>query len=222
MDRPPPDTALSPQRLLDLLRCDLFRYAGRSDRATFVRAYFREPGFAFTCWLRTEAWLLAFPRPRPALRTLARLARHRYGRRYGIEIAPQTKIAPGLCIVHHGGIVVSPLTVIGRNCTVYQGVTLGQTNRGERAGTPVVGDDVYLAPGAKVMGAVTVGSGAVIGANCVVSKDVPENGVMVASGARLTSRKGSHGYVQNTGYPLPSWLADTGAPGDARAATTGD
>lgn len=67
---------------------------------------------------------------------------------------------------------------IGRNCNISHGVTLGQANRGRRTGVPVIGDGVYIGPGAKVVGAVTVGDNVAIGANCVVVDDVPDNAVV--------------------------------------------
>jgi serine O-acetyltransferase len=90
---------------------------------------------------------------------------------------------------------------IGRDCNISQGVTLGQANRGPRKGVPVIGDRVYLGPGAKVVGAVRVGSGVAIGANCVVTKDLPEQAVAVGVPARIISFAGSEGYISRTDYP---------------------
>jgi serine O-acetyltransferase len=99
---------------------------------------------------------------------------------------------------HALNIVINRACRIGRNCSLSQGVTLGAANRGARAGTPTVGDNVYIAPGAVVFGAISIGDNAAIGANCVVTKDVPSNGVVVGVPGKVISLAGSEGYVCNT------------------------
>jgi serine O-acetyltransferase len=79
-------------------------------------------------------------------------------------------------------------------------VTLGQSNRGERRGSPVIGDNVFIGAGAKIFGMIKVGNNAAIGANCVVTKDVPENGVVVGVPGRIISMNGSRGYINRTDY----------------------
>ena len=125
---------------------------------------------------------------------------HHFEIKYGISISYRTQIGSGLYIGHFGGIVVNPNLVIGRNCNISHQVTLGVANRGERKGCPVIGDNVYIGPGAKVIGRVSVGNNAAIGANCVVTKDVPENGVVVGVPGKVISMDGSTGYIHNTGY----------------------
>jgi len=120
--------------------------------------------------------------------------------RFGIGISYKTSIGPGLYIGHEGGIVVSELAVIGKNCNLSHQVTIGVSRRGQRAGVPVIGDNVYIGPGAKLFGAIVVGDNAAIGANCVVTRDVPENGVVVGVPGRVISYEGSQGYINNTEY----------------------
>ena len=80
-----------------------------------------------------------------------------YSIRYGIDISRDARIGSGLYIGHFGGIFVSGGVIIGDNCNISQGVTLGQQNRGERTGCPVIGNNVYIAPGAKIIGRVKIG-----------------------------------------------------------------
>ncbi len=89
----------------------------------------------------------------------------------GISIPAQVEIGKGLRIHHFGGIFIHPEAVIGENCTIYQGVTLGDL--GGWGGAPSVGNHVLLGVGAKVLGKVTVGDHARIGANAVVLQSVP-------------------------------------------------
>jgi len=65
---------------------------------------------------------------------------------------------------------------------------------------PEIGDNVYIGPGAKIIGNIKIGNNAAIGANCVVTKDVPENGVVVGVPGRVISFEGSAGYINKTNY----------------------
>lgn len=110
---------------------------------------------------------------------------------YGISINPISKIGPGFYIGHYGGIFVR--ADIGSNCSISQGVTFGSKGAGKSNGWPIVEDNVYVGAGAKVIGAITLGKGSVIGANAVVTKDVPEYALAVGIPAEIkfkeTNRK---------------------------------
>lgn len=109
---------------------------------------------------------------------------------YGIEIAVRCSIGPGLLLPHTHGTVIGALR-IGASVTIYQGVTLGARevdfsyNEDAR---PIVEDDVILGAGAKVIGGVTLGRGARIGANAVVVKSVPAGMLAIGVPARVMSR----------------------------------
>ena len=90
--------------------------------------------------------------------------------------------------------------VIGENCNLSHDVTIGVSRRGKTPGVPAFGSNVYIGPGAKIFGNIHIGSYAAIGANCVVTKDVPDYGVVVGIPGRVISFDGSDGYVNNTGY----------------------
>ena len=86
----------------------------------------------------------------------------------GCDIAWQAAIGPGLRLDHPSGVVVGPSVKIGESCTLMQGVTLGDNH-----GAPHLGNQVAIAPGAIVIGPITIGDGALIGANSVVTKSIP-------------------------------------------------
>ncbi len=86
---------------------------------------------------------------------------------------------PGLFIGHFGGITVSSKAVIGANFSLSQNATIGIAGTGDRMGVPVFGDNVYIAPGARIFGRITIGNNVKIGANAVVYKDLPDNAVAV-------------------------------------------
>lgn len=101
----------------------------------------------------------------------------------GICLPHNAKIGPGLRIHHFGGIFVNPQTVLGANCTLRQGVTLG--NRHENGGAPIVGNNVDFGAYAQVLGSVRIGDNAKIGAMSVVLEDVPAHCTVVGNPARV-------------------------------------
>jgi serine O-acetyltransferase len=131
---------------------------------------------------------------------MARFVLGHYRYKYGISIPPDTKIGSGFYIGHFGGIVVNSNCVIGNNCNISQGVSLGKANRGKNKGFPVLGNNIYIGPGAKIVGAVRIGDNVAIGANCVVTKNIPNNSVVVGIPGRVISSKGAEGYVNRTDY----------------------
>jgi serine O-acetyltransferase len=117
--------------------------------------------------------------------TLVRIA-------WGIALPRSARIGPGLYIGHFGGITISRRAVIGRDCNLSQGITIGVSGRGEKSGVPVIGDDVYIAPGACLFGKIVIGNNVKVGANAVIHKDVPDNAVVVMDpGFRIISYAGN-------------------------------
>ncbi|MFI4993737.1 MAG: serine O-acetyltransferase [Solirubrobacterales bacterium] len=99
----------------------------------------------------------------------------------GIEIHPAAKIGNGLFIDHGTGVVIGETADIGENVTLYQGVTLGGTGFQTGKRHPTVQDNVTIGSGAKLLGPITIGHGAKIGANSVVITDVPPNSTVVGN-----------------------------------------
>jgi serine O-acetyltransferase len=99
----------------------------------------------------------------------------------GIEIHPAAEIGRGLLIDHGTGVVVGETARIGAGVTLYQGVTLGGTGFATGKRHPTLGDDVTVGSGAKLLGPITVGRGAKIGANSVVVHDVPPDSTVVGN-----------------------------------------
>jgi serine O-acetyltransferase len=99
----------------------------------------------------------------------------------GIEIHPAARIGRGLFIDHGTGVVIGETAEIGDNVTLYQGVTLGGTGFATGKRHPTVQDNVTIGSGAKLLGPITIGHGAKIGANSVVITDVPPNSTVVGN-----------------------------------------
>jgi serine O-acetyltransferase len=101
----------------------------------------------------------------------------------GVSIPKTVQIGPGLRIYHFGNIFLHKDVKIGANCTLRQGVTIG--NRREDGPVPILGDDVELGAYAQILGGVTIGNGARIGAMSVVLDDVPPGATAVGIPARI-------------------------------------
>jgi len=108
----------------------------------------------------------------------------------GISISPDCRIGPGLYIGHFGQIILHSDVVMGKDCNLSQGVTIGLAQRDGKWGVPTLGDGVYLAPGSKVIGPIHLADGTVVGANAVVIQDTEENSVVGGVPARVLRRQG--------------------------------
>ena len=118
--------------------------------------------------------------------------------KYGFDISYRTTIGKGLYIGHFGGIVINGDAVIGENCNLSQGVTIGVLVRGNKVGNPTIGDRVFIGPGATLLGGITIGNDVLIGANAIVTFDVPDNAVVASPLATIISyEKGSEGYISS-------------------------
>jgi serine O-acetyltransferase len=161
----------------DLLRT--YRLIPGSRLRKIVGCY-RTPGVHAVVTLRFGQWLLHQGlSTRVLLTPLYLIQYHRMKAKWGIDIPRQATVGSGFYIGHFGGITVSPLATIGENVNISQQVTIGVSGKGEARGCPVIGDSVYLAPGAKVFGKIRVGNNVRIGANAVVYKDVPDDAIVV-------------------------------------------
>ena len=108
----------------------------------------------------------------------------------GIEIHPGATIGKRLVIDHGTGIVIGETAIIGDDCLLYQGVTLGGTGKDVGKRHPTLGNNVMVGCGAKILGPFTVGSNARIAANSVVLREVPENATVVGVPGRVVRLSG--------------------------------
>jgi serine O-acetyltransferase len=190
--------------MLENLREDTKRY--------FVR---RESGMPLTMprlcckFIRTPAlWVIALHRYRRWIKkrfsgsALGFLLKIPYGLfnpplalMFGIHLDSEADIGRGLYIGHHGSIWIGPIRM-GDYCNISQEVTIGLGGRGDDHGRlPSLGSRVYVAPGAKIFGGISIGDDVAIGANAVVSKSLPDKAVAVGNPARIVSRDGSTGLI---------------------------
>jgi len=113
----------------------------------------------------------------------------------GICLPYTARIGPGLYLGHFGNIIVNGDAVIGSNCNLSQGVTIGVSGRRERRGVPRVGDRVYFGANAVAAGKITIGDDVIIGGNSLATADVPPHCTVVGVPAVIVSDKGSEEYI---------------------------
>ena len=107
----------------------------------------------------------------------------------GVDIAPAAAIGPGLYISHGNGIVIGGSARLGARAFLLQQVTIGAPSPARVAQMPVIGDDVFIGAGARVIGNITVGDDVFIGVNAVVAEDIPSGSrVLSAAGVRIEQR----------------------------------
>ncbi|EOS60794.1 serine O-acetyltransferase [Firmicutes bacterium M10-2] len=121
---------------------------------------------------------------------LARWLSNRARHKTGIEIHPGAQIGKGLVIDHGMGVVIGETTIIGDDCQLYHGVTLGGRGSTDCKRHPTLEDGAYVGAGAKVLGNITLGKNSKVGANAVVLEDVPANATAVGLPAKNIIKKG--------------------------------
>ncbi len=150
---------------------------------------------------RVEYWLNCRSRRDPVSWLLFKYhswCLHRRSVRCGFEIPPNT-CGPGLSIAHRGTIVVHPGARIGANCRLHVDVVIGTRPGPPPEQVPVIGDNCYIGPGAKVYGDVVLGDDMVVGANSVVNSSFPEGRITIAgSPARKIGDTTSREYIIST------------------------
>ncbi len=180
--------------LRESIRADLLRYRKNTGWKAFGYAYIVYPGFRVTFWYRLVHYCHRSPKWRifSKIGTLWLLHQQH---RTGIELSHQTEIGPGVYIPHAGAIVINGKCKIGSNLYLSHDVLLGKAHAGPRQGVPTVGDDVYLGPGARLLGKLHVGDNAAIGANAVVLNDIPSDSFAVGAPAKVVKNTGARGLL---------------------------
>ncbi len=161
--------------LLQSIRSDIQAAKERDPAATStLEVIFAYPGFH-----ARQLHRLTHVLHTRGLRLPARLISHLGRALTGIEIHPCAQIGEKFFIDHGMGVVIGETTIIGDNCHLYQGVTLGGTSTKRAKRHPTLGDGVVVGAGAKIIGAVNIGDGAKIGAGSVVVTNVPPNATVI-------------------------------------------
>ena len=175
-------------------RLDLYRYTGNSSLASSIKTWIKEPGYRYMYFFRMAQ---AYART-PLIGLVAKLLLRRCSHRFGMQIPAETKIGAGFYIGHFGTIVINKLAVIGKNCNISPGATIGQANRGKFAGTPTLGDSVWIGVNAIIVGKITIGDDVLIAPGAYVNVDVPSHSIVMGNPAVIKPREdATAGYIDN-------------------------
>jgi serine O-acetyltransferase len=183
--------------MFDSFRADIDRYVVLRNKSWLYLILTQQGLWAlaeyrFGHWIRTKVHI-------PVIRQLLKLVSFVWHKLIeimaGIDLASEVEIGKGLYIAHFGAIFVNSEVKIGEICNLSQGVTIGIGGRGEKRGCPKIGDRVFIGPGAKVFGAITIGNDVAIGANAVVTTDLPNDAIAVGVPAKIISYEGSKEYI---------------------------
>lgn len=169
---------------------DLYRYNGKSGFWNLLKTVVRKIDFR---------WLFLYRLYQSKrFRFFSWLFLRHCSIRTGIQIGWHSTIGEGLLLVHCGSVVVNNEAVIGRNCTLYHGVTIGMEFRGKRRGNPVIGNEVWIGSNACVVGNITIGNDVLIAPLTYVNFDVPSHSIVLGNPGRIIPKeKATEGYIQN-------------------------
>lgn len=173
----------SKQDYYDYIKADRSNYIGKCN----YKQWLFDDIYRWTCVLRKLEYFLNCKNTLlfKTYIILLKIWFESLSKKLGFSIYPNT-CGPGLSIAHRGTIVINNGVVIGKNCRIHVCVNIGMFG-----GTPKIGDNVYIGPGAKIYGGIEVGSNVAIGANAVVNKNVPSNVTVAGVPAKIISQQGS-------------------------------
>ena len=167
----------------ELYNADISRYGGKPDMYIKVFHY-----------LYRKATVLTFAPMKLFYKALFRL----WANRHGLELSVNQRIGGGLYIGHAYNITINSRAIIGCNCNIHKGIVIGQTNRGARIGTPIIGDRVWIGINSALVGNVTIGDDVLIAPNSFVNVDVPSHSVVFGNPCVIKHRDwATEGYVNN-------------------------
>lgn len=189
---------MSIKELLSLIRSDIFRYKATGARSTVRIVLLTQPFWA-TCFYRIFNYLYLKTNKSRILRLPVAFLYHINVKIIQIltqiSIPVGAQIGKGLYLAHFGPILISGSARIGDNCNLGNQVIIGFGRVKGKPGFPELGDRVFVGPGAKIFGPVKIGSDASIGANSVVTEDIPPRATVIGIPAQVINYHGSFKYV---------------------------
>lgn len=172
------------KNLIGFIKRDFERINGKITFRKFMTSLLFEPSFKYIFWMRIARyfWLKHGLVRIPFV--LCRFILKHFAYKYTFDVSYRAKIGPGLSIAHHGYIVVRAAAVIGGNCSLRPGVVIGKKLTND-VNAAILGNNVDIGVGAKILGDVHVGNNVTIGANAVVTKDIPDNAIVAGIPAKI-------------------------------------
>lgn len=171
--------------LKELVRADVLKYCREANLKTFLSCLVKVHAFRYVLCLRL---LRQYPNNK-MLKIVVGGVKSYLSSRYSLYMGAHIPLGPGF-VLGHGFSTIVDAERIGANVKIMQQVTIGRSVGGSRAGVPTIGNNVFVAAGAKIIGRVRIGNNVVIGANAVVTKDVPDGAIVGGVPAKILSYDG--------------------------------
>lgn len=173
--------------VIKYIKSDLYRYYGRKDSLTMLKAMLFNRSFKYSFWLR------ACQSNNKVVKLISIFMHRFFSTRYGIHISIKTKIGYGFYIGHGMGVVISPSAVIGNNCNVSPFTNIGSNyNKAAK-----IGDNVYIGPHVSIVENVVIGNNVTIGAGAVVVKNIGDNMTSVGNPNKSYPSKNIAEFIKN-------------------------
>lgn len=167
---------------------DLPRYG-----SSFTKAFLFKPGYRFMVLYR---YCNSYSSKSP-IGFLIRIWYRNIQVKYGFQIPHTCKIGIGLFMGHYGNIIINQKSIIGDNCNIAQGVTIGNINKGSKKGSPTIGNEVWIGANSVLVGKITVGNNVLIAPLSYINFDVPDNAIIIGNPGKVVSYKGSGQYINS-------------------------
>ena len=178
--------------MLPIIQTDLYRYVPEPYSLKTLLKGFRSQGFRYMFFRRLRDYYGSHS----VIGMVCKLFLRHYTYKYGFQIGG--KIGEGFYIGHFGTIVVSNNAIIGRNCNIAHGVTIGATRRGENKGAPTIGDYVWIGTNAVLVGNIRIGNDVLIAPGAYVNFDVPDHSLVIGNPGKITNKENAtRGYINN-------------------------
>lgn len=178
---------------MNIYQKDYYRLYGKKEKRPLLKG-FLIPSYKFVYFFRKATK----HKNTPLLGLIYKTILYHYQIKFGYQIYAGTQIGEGLYFGHWGAVIINPEVIIGKNCNIAQGVTIGQTNRGDSKGCPIIGDEVWIGANAVIIGKIKIGNNVLIAPNSYLTKNVPDNSIVVGNPARiLPSEHATKGYINH-------------------------
>ncbi len=175
-------------------KLDLYRYEGKVSVFIFLKRVVFTPGYRYIFLMRLCKKSYSF---KPFYLPLKMMLRF-YSRYYGFQISDKVSIGKGFYIGHYGTTIVNDNAIIGENCNIAPGVVVGQTNRGTKKGTPIIGNFVWMGINSIIVGGINIGNNVLIAPGAYVNFDVPDNSIVMGNpGKIIPNINPTNGYIDN-------------------------
>lgn len=181
--------------MFEVIRADIYRYTAKQNNLDIGIQLLKSSSFKFLFYFR----LISLSKSKIFF-ILFYFFYRRYTTKYGMQIPLSVKIGKGIHFPHFGGIVINSKSIIGKNCTIMHNVTIGNSKSKKNKGNfaPRILDEVYIGPGAVIVGNITIGDRVLIAPNAFVNFDVPNDSIVIGNPAIIKFKKyASEDYITN-------------------------